>query len=207
MYLDFCIQVPLNTYLFQIKTKIADRHGRITDIVMYRDSVDDDNKLDDEMLTFEDMGFEGKPGTEGPVVSAANANAYSSVLMPAASLTAHAPRASHNDVPRWRDSLQSPLKLSPSFRLSPSLPLCLSLCPCRCLWSLCLPDSLSLCLRCLRCLSPLSLSRHLTPSSCPSRTPRDLFLPQKHRLWYDFKPFDMQVSLACSFASFIYPRG
>jgi hypothetical protein len=78
MYLDFCIQVPLNTYLFQIKTKIADRHGRITDIVMYRDSVDDDNKLDDEMLTFEDMGFEGKPVTEGPVVSAANANALAS---------------------------------------------------------------------------------------------------------------------------------
>ena len=124
MYLDFCIQVPLNTYLFQIKTKIADRHGRITDIVMYRDSVDDDNKLDDEMLTFEDMGFEGKPVTEGPVVSAANANAY---------LRSHVGRLPHcacTGVPLTTmhcAGVVSPSLLFHSLPLSVSLRLCVAL--------------------------------------------------------------------------------
>ena len=58
-YFDFEVTVKLTSYLFQVKSVIEKRHGRITDIVMYRDHVDDENKLENEMLTFEDLAYTG----------------------------------------------------------------------------------------------------------------------------------------------------
>ena len=177
MYLDFCIQVPLNTYLFQIKTKIADRHGRITDIVMYRDSVDDDNKLDDEMLTFEDMGFEGKPVTEGPVVSAANANAY---------LRSHVGRLPHcactaclsqrcTALAWLAPASSSTLSLFPSLSVSSALRRCLCRSVCVAVSGLCVFWTPYLSVS----LSPLSQSYFpfstSHPVSCLSRNPHVLF--------------------------------
>ena len=67
-YMDFQVRVKTTTYLFQIKDEIKSRHGRVTDVVLYRDHVDDDNKLMNDMATFEDMQFKGGLATEDPVV-------------------------------------------------------------------------------------------------------------------------------------------
>eukprot|EP00947_MAST-08B_sp_MAST-8B-sp1_P000315 g315.t1 len=66
-YMDFQVRVKTTTYLFQIKDEIKSRHGRVTDVVLYRDHVDDDNKLMNDMATFEDMQFKGGLATEDPV--------------------------------------------------------------------------------------------------------------------------------------------
>merc|ERR1719231_579746 len=60
-FMDTSMRVKTDTHLFTIKQKLVQRHGRIKDLVICKDSFTAKNELDDDMKTLEEYGVTGAP--------------------------------------------------------------------------------------------------------------------------------------------------
>jgi hypothetical protein len=67
-YLNFTMRVRTTTRLFTIKRKLEERHGRICDLVVCKDSFCEKNEMNDDMMTLEDYGVEGCAKELDPVI-------------------------------------------------------------------------------------------------------------------------------------------
>lgn len=74
-YLNYSIRVKLDTPLFSIKKRLVARHGRMSELRLYKDAVEDDNELVDEMITLEAAGVPGGTVDEAEVVRYAHTQA------------------------------------------------------------------------------------------------------------------------------------
>ena len=58
-FLDFELECPTDTHVFTLKKKIIERHGRIKDLVVCKESYEEQNELTDDMKTLEEYGILG----------------------------------------------------------------------------------------------------------------------------------------------------
>jgi len=56
---NFTIKVKTSTPLFSIANKLRQRHGKLRDLRLYKDTVNDDNILDGEFSSLHELGIQG----------------------------------------------------------------------------------------------------------------------------------------------------
>lgn len=67
--MDFQVRVPTSTCLFTLKQQLAERHGRIRDLVICKHAFAAVNEMTDDMKTLDEYGISGAPLTSDmPVV-------------------------------------------------------------------------------------------------------------------------------------------
>lgn len=59
VYLNYTLRLKLDTPLYSLKKKLVERHGRMTELRLYKENVTPENELTDEMIT---LGQAGVPG-------------------------------------------------------------------------------------------------------------------------------------------------
>lgn len=60
-YMNFKLRVPTSTYLFAIKHKLEERHGRLKDLIICKDAYAEANEMTEDMKTLADYGIVGAP--------------------------------------------------------------------------------------------------------------------------------------------------
>lgn len=58
-YLNFELKLRDDTPLFSLKKRLVERHGRMTELRLYKDHVSPETELSDEMLTLREVGVAG----------------------------------------------------------------------------------------------------------------------------------------------------
>merc|ERR1719502_84317 len=59
--MNFTMSVKTTTHLFTIKNKLREHHGRIEDLMICKNKVQESNEMTDETKTLEDYGIKGVP--------------------------------------------------------------------------------------------------------------------------------------------------
>lgn len=63
-FMDFKLILAVDTNLFVIKRILSKRHANIGDLVIFRDSFEDQNKMLEDVNTLKDYGIEGGTNKE-----------------------------------------------------------------------------------------------------------------------------------------------
>ena len=66
-FMDSSMRVKTSTQVFSIKKQLADRHGRIKDLVLCKEAFEPSKELKDDMKTLEECGIMGTPDEQGIV--------------------------------------------------------------------------------------------------------------------------------------------
>ncbi|KAJ8601476.1 hypothetical protein CTAYLR_005700 [Chrysophaeum taylorii] len=66
-FMNFKLSVPTSTFVFAIKQRLVERHGRIRDLVVCHTAFAQANEMSDDVKTLQDYGIRGAPHTEPPV--------------------------------------------------------------------------------------------------------------------------------------------
>ena len=67
-FMNFKLRVPTESYVFAVKQKLCERHGRIRDLVLCKHSYAEKNELTDDMKTLKEYGILGAPKRSEPEV-------------------------------------------------------------------------------------------------------------------------------------------
>ncbi|CAM9307782.1 unnamed protein product [Heterosigma akashiwo] len=65
-YMNTEYRVKTSTHIFRIKNYLKERHGRIEELIICKDSFSEANEMADEMKTLEDYGVKGAPEDHEP---------------------------------------------------------------------------------------------------------------------------------------------
>jgi len=66
-FMNFKLRLKTETHLFTVKNALSERHGRIKDLVICKDSFAEKNELREDMKTLADYGIFGAPEDKDPV--------------------------------------------------------------------------------------------------------------------------------------------
>lgn len=66
-FMNFKMRIRTETHLFTVKNTLAERHGRIKDLVICKDSFAEKNEMREDMRTLADYGIFGAPEDKEPV--------------------------------------------------------------------------------------------------------------------------------------------
>ncbi|CAM9386214.1 unnamed protein product [Phaeothamnion confervicola] len=66
--MDHTMRVRTSTYLFTLKDKLRERHGRVEDLRICHSHYAEANEMADDQQTLADYGIEGAPRGAAPVV-------------------------------------------------------------------------------------------------------------------------------------------
>mmetsp|Transcript_973 Transcript_973/g.1221 ORF Transcript_973/g.1221 Transcript_973/m.1221 type:complete len:148 (+) Transcript_973:20-463(+) len=68
-YMNMDYRVKTSTHIFRIKNMLKEKHGRIEDLIICKDSFNEANEMADEMKTLAEYGINGAPEDVEPHIT------------------------------------------------------------------------------------------------------------------------------------------